>query len=233
MSRDPSSPPPLPAVRVLAGSVLVLTAFGTAALLSAARGTPGYQLDDYLSEMGIPGEPYAGTYQLSVRSVVAAMLLLGTTLSMVLRTIAPLAALVVSAALLIGSVQVPCTPGCPVPPWGPGFTGQDVLHLVVSAGGLGMAAIAMVLVAGTERAGPMLRVGSLAAGGLTLGCMAVTGAALLVRPHGVVHGLFERGAVAVALGWVVLVATGLLVCRPRVVSPMRVHESTAAATVRG
>jgi hypothetical protein len=211
---------PTAGIRALAAASLLATVAGVAAMLVAAANTPGYRWEDYLSEMGVPGQPASGTYQLGLWLIALGVVLLGT----VLRPVGALVPMLACAAFVVGSAAVPCSPGCPVPPRAEGVTAQDVAHVAVSAAALAAASVGILLIAAGQRwtgalaalspsrtAVGSIRTGSAVAVALTAGGMAVTAVALLVSGHGLVHGVVERVSVGVALCWLFAVSLRIAV----------------------
>jgi hypothetical protein len=195
---------------------------------TAATGT-GY---GYVSEAGAPGAPLRGTYRAGILGVAAALALLAAALRPLARDAlardpfvrittpgslslwAGVLALTTAAPLAATSGVVACTPGCPLPPY-ESPSQVDLVHALASIGGLGFAAVAMMLLAiGPPEAGSRLRLASRLGAGLTVPLLAGAGLAMLIVGRGLVTGALERAALAVALGWLVAAAVTLATTRP-------------------
>lgn len=146
-------------------------------------------------------------------------------------------ALAVAAPLAATSGAVPCTTGCPLPPY-ESASHQDIAHAVASIGGFALAAVAMVVLAlpsvtvrvpaGTASArgsdaalaragtptGNRLRTASRLGAGLAVPLLAAAGLAMLIVGRGLLTGALERAAVVASLGWLVAAAATLATTRP-------------------
>lgn len=146
--------------------------------------------------------------------------------------------LAVAAPLAATSGAVPCTTGCPLPPY-ESASHQDIAHAVASIGGFGLAAVAMIVLAlpsvtvpapaGTASTttasdaalaragaptGSRLRTASRFGAGLAVPLLAAAGLAMLIVGRGLLTGAFERAAVVASLGWLVAASATLATTRP-------------------
>ncbi|GAA0800902.1 hypothetical protein GCM10009524_18570 [Spirilliplanes yamanashiensis] len=177
-----------------AAAVAVPAGFGTVAFALSAG--PGLWSPGYVSEagLGIHGAAY-GTGMLLVA---AGVLLLGVSLAPVSRAVAAL--LVVSAAGAGTSGAVPCSPGCPLPPYEPA-TAADLVHGGAAIGGMAALALAMLLLAATPAAAWALRRVA-GFGALVLVPLGVLQAlTMLVLGRGATGGVVERVMLCVVTAW--------------------------------
>lgn len=203
--------------RALGGLAAITTAAGGAAVGAALAALPD-PWAGYVSEAGVPGTPRAGLYRAGLLALSAALVLLAAALAGPTRT---------AGALLIGggllgalSASVPCTPGCPLPPYQPS-TAADLLHAGASALAVAAVVLAMLALAvlphphrpGVARlrrpAVARLRRGGRIGFAVAAPPLVALGLALLLLGRGPVTGLLERGVLAITLGWL-LVASVLL-----------------------
>jgi hypothetical protein len=130
-------------------------------------------------------------------------------------------ALAAAAPLAAASAVVSCTPGCPLPPY-ERASQSDNVHALASIGGFALAVGAMLLLAfdgagPTGALGPLpsrLRAASRVCAGLLVPLLAAAGLTMLVTGRGLLAGLLERGALAVALAWLGTAAAMLATRRP-------------------
>lgn len=149
--------------------------------------------------------------------------------------------LAAAAPLAAVSGAVPCTNGCPLPPY-ESASHQDIGHAAASIGGFALAAVAMIVLAVLPSAlSPVVGAGSAVntsppptptdvrvapvaarrlravsrfGAGLTVPLLAAAGLAMLVIGRGFVAGALERAALAASLGWLVAAALTLATTRP-------------------
>jgi hypothetical protein len=178
----------------LAGVAALLAVIGLLGLSWAVLSTaPMY---GYVSEAGAPGAARPVLYQLSIFAVAAALALL----AMSLRSLARPVALALFAAAFFAALSgaVPCSAGCPLPPY-ESPTAGDLIHAAASTLALGLAAVAMLLVLFHDVT-PVARVSRIAAFA-TVPLLLASGLAMLLLGRGLFTGLVERAALVVALCW--------------------------------
>jgi hypothetical protein len=186
-----------------AASLAAATAIGC--LVVATVRTPGFRTADYVSELGVGGG--SSVYR---AGVLAAALGVAAYAGAVRRIVLAAGLLGASSLLFVGSAAVTCTPGCPLPPYQE-TTAQDLAHAGASAGALGLAGLAMLVLAARHPDRLVAAVCAIA-GLVELGFMAATGIALLANTQGTVNGVLERCVVGAALSWL-LVSGALLAVR--------------------
>jgi hypothetical protein len=181
---------------------------GVLVMLAALVGTPGSWLTGYVSEAGTSGQPYAGAYRCGLVLLALGVALLGSTL----RRLRPVGALLLGAAVLAGvSAVVPCSRGCPLPPFASPTT-ADVVHAAASIVGMVTLATAMVLVALTPALGCAARRLAVCAVALVVplgGCLGLT---MLFIGRGPLNAALERLLLVIAVSW--LIGTCLLTAGP-------------------
>jgi hypothetical protein len=193
--------------------VAVLAA-GVVALVDAGALVPS---DTYLSELGARGEASASSFRLALYECAAGVGLVAVVLfrssASPVRSFAARAALAVALAasgvFLALTASVPCSPGCPLPPYGePNPT--DWVHVVVAAGAFASCSLAMAIVAraGTGR---LLRVFSSGTACVVGGAAAAGALAALVDLPGATGSVLQRVAVLAGLVWISAVGLRLVV----------------------
>jgi hypothetical protein len=187
--------------RWLAGAAGLAGAVAIGCLVLAAARTPGFAAVDYVSELGVGGG--ANRYRAGVLVAAVGVAMFGLATRRVRLAGGLLGA---SALLFVSSATVTCTPGCPLPPYDPDTTVQDVLHAGASAGALGCAGLAMLVLAARYPDRLVAAVCGIA-GVLVVALMALTGIALLVNSKGLLGGLLERGVIGAALSWLSVAGT--------------------------
>jgi hypothetical protein len=221
----------------LGGLAALAAAAGGAAVGAALAGLPD-PWAGYVSEAGVPGSPRAALYRAGLLGLSAALVLLAAALAGPAR---------VAGALLLGggllgtlSAAVPCTPGCPLPPY-QSTTAADLLHAGASALAVAAVVLAMLALAAVPQpcrpaiarlrhpaiarlrhpaiarlrhpAIARLRRGGRIGFAVTAPPVAALGLALLLLGRGPVTGLLERGVLALTFGWL-LVTSALLATDP-------------------
>jgi hypothetical protein len=147
-------------------------------------------------------------------------------------------ALAAAAPFAVTSAAVPCSPGCPLPPY-ESPSHSDIVHALASIGGLGLAAGAMLLLAfgaavdaeqdpWASRDRSRLRSASRVSAGLLVPLLAATGLAMLVTGRGLLAGVLERAALVVALCWLGIAAATLTTRR----TPDGAAELSRPAAIR-
>ena len=216
--RVPPAPPPPAAPaprawRATAAAGLVVTVLGCLLLVRMGAHTLA---KSYVSHHGAVGEPRATAFQVGllvcsvgVGLVALAAWRLGSPAVRVGGTTVAGAATLLCGAVFLGlTAAVPCTPGCPLPPYGTPTT-RDWVHAVVAVAAFVAASAAMAVYAAAGRT-HAVRVVSLVAAVLVAGCAALGALLALVDVPTRIGGTLERVAAAVALAWVLLVAVRLV-----------------------
>jgi hypothetical protein len=180
-------------VAVLAGALTML-----AGLIAA----PGGWTAGYVSEAGTAGMPLAGAYRLG---------LVGLALGVALRRESrPVAVLLAAASLLAAtSGVVPCTSGCPLPPYEP-TTVADVAHTLASVIGMIVLAGAMALVALSSTFDRVSRRLATVAVAVIVPLGAALGLTMLLAGRVPLSAALERAALVVAVSWLVGTAVSAL-----------------------
>jgi hypothetical protein len=198
-------------VAALAGAAVLV---GALTMLAGLVAAPGPWTEGYVSEAGTTGMPLAIAYRCGLVGLAVGVALLGRVLG---RDSRPVATLLGIAALLAGtSGVVPCTGGCPLPPYEP-TTVADVSHTAASVIGMVLLAGAMALVALSAPFGPVLRRLSTTAVAIIVPLGAVLGLTMLLSGRGPVSATLERAALVVAVSW--LVGTSIVAATARRTRP--------------
>jgi len=195
--------------RIAAWAGLAVLA-GALTMLAGLIAAPGPWLGGYVSEAGTTGQPLAGAYRLGLVFLALGVAVLGRALHPVSR---PVAVLLGLAAVLAGtSGAVPCTSGCPLPPFEP-TTVSDVAHTAASIVGMVALAGAMAAVALGTVFGPVLRRLAGVAAALIVPLGGALGLTMLFAGRGELGALLERGALVVAVAWLIGTAIVLAIGR--------------------
>lgn len=196
-------------IAALAGVAVLV---GALTMLAGLIAAPGSWLAGYVSEAGTAGMPLAGAYRLGLVSLAVGVGLLGRALRATSR---PVAVLLGLAAVLAGtSGTVPCTTGCPLPPFEP-TTVSDVTHTAASIVGMVSLAGAMAAVALSAAFGPVLRRLAAVATALIVPLGGALGLAMLFAGRGTAGALLERATLVVAVSWLIGTAAGAATARHR------------------
>jgi uncharacterized protein DUF998 len=182
---------------------------GAVAMLVALVALPGPWWQGYVSEAGTSGQPHAVAYRWGLLCLALGVGLLGGALRPTARLVP---ACLLAAAVMAGtSGVVPCSAGCPLPPYET-TTIASVVHTAASITGLVVLAAAM---ATTALTGPGSTTRRLAAGAvaLTVPLGAALGLTMLLAGRGTLGAVLERLVLVVAVSW--LVGTGLLTALSR------------------
>jgi hypothetical protein len=201
--------------RALAAAAGVFAIAGGATFAVAVLATQGLHYAGYVSEAGVVGEPYSVAYRLGIVGLGAALL----SLAGAVRWLLPWAALslTVSALLAFTSGAVPCSEGCPLPPFETPTT-ADLVHGATSVIGVGLCGLAVLLLAVFGPVGGVRRVSRLASAPIVaLGLVNAYGIVFVGR--GELTGLAERTLLVLIVGWCLAVAAVLLSGMPRSPSP--------------
>ncbi|MBQ0980482.1 DUF998 domain-containing protein [Micromonospora sp. M61] len=197
--------------RRVAGSAAAGCALaGGVAVTVAVVAGPGPGLTGYVSEAGIAGSGHATTYRIGILALAAALLLVGAALPPGVWA-AP-ALLATSAVFTAVSGAVTCSAGCPLPPF-ERATAADLVHGGTSIAATASVVLAMVTLAVSGPAGPVLRRLAGLAAAVALPLCAAVGLAMLVLGRGAVVGVLERLVLAVAVLWGLSTATALALAR--------------------
>ncbi|GAA1742237.1 DUF998 domain-containing protein [Luedemannella helvata] len=195
--------------RLLAGVAAGLAAAGGVLFIGAVLADQGVWYAGFVSEVGVPGRPFRTAYRLGLIGVGVGVVLLAG----MLRPLAgvPALALALGGLLAGASAVVPCSPGCPLPPYETP-TAQDLVHAGASVAGAGLCALGVLLLALRPTGGALRRVARVAIGPVVLlGLATVYGLAFLGRS--VFTGTVERLLLALLIAW--SVAAAVVVGRAR------------------
>ncbi|GID95362.1 DUF998 domain-containing protein [Amorphoplanes digitatis] len=184
------------AVAAVAGCASLV---GVLIMLFALVAAPGSWLLGYISEAGTPGLPLAAPYRAGLVLLAAGAGLLGLALRRRSRLLAPLLG---AAAFAATSGVVPCSSGCPLPPFEP-TTAGDVVHAAATIVAAVLALGAMVTVALCRALRPAVRRLATAAAALIVPLGAALGAVMLLAGRGPASATLERLVVLVGVGWIV------------------------------
>lgn len=186
------------AARSVAGfGAATSTTAGAVAVLLAVRSGPAAGWTGYVSEAGAAGDA-TPLYRAGVLGVAAGLLLLAAALPRAARVAATL--LLIGAAGTVGSAVVPCTPGCPLPPFeaaGP----ADLVHGGVSIGAVAAGVFAMLALRWSAEVSRPVRRLAAGAAGLALPLSATIGLGLLLVGRGLLVGVVERLLLGVGVLW--------------------------------
>ena len=183
---------------------------GATVMLAALVAAPSPWTTGYVSEAGTAGQPYAVPYRWGLVLLAAGVALL----ALALHRIRPAAVLLGAAAVLAAtSGVVPCTGGCPLPPYQPA-TPADLVH--ASAGVLGMVLLAAAMAAVTWLGpSPVVRRLAVVAAALTVPLGGALGLTMLLAGRGPVGATLERMLLVVAVTWLTGTAIALAYSRHR------------------
>jgi hypothetical protein len=196
--------PPRTGGGLAAGAALaVLT--GAVSMAGTLVATPGPWIRGYVSETGTADQPFAAAYAVGGFALALGVALLGACLAPLARAAAAL--LAVAASMAAVSAAVPCSAGCPLPPY-EAFTVADLVHTGAAMIGLAAVFVAMVTMAISVAVPPWQRrwAGGFAVAMLPL---AVTeGLGMLLVGRGTLTAVVERVLLTVTACWL-LGAAGL------------------------
>ncbi len=222
-------PDPSAGHRGAAAAAALLVPVGAVIMLVGLVAAPGSWLTGYVSEAAVAGLPFAAAYRAGFVAVGIGVALLAVALGPVVRWAGPV--LGVAAVLAMTSAAVPCSAGCPLPPYEP-TTAADLVHGSASVLGLIVLAGAMALVVITRAAGIVQR--RLAA--VSVGTIVPVGAALaltmLIVGRGTLGAWLERIALVIAISWLTGAAlTAALTAAPaKAAAPGKAAAPRKAAT---
>jgi len=181
-----------------AAGVTVLV--GALTMLTGLVAAPGPWTAGYVSEAGTTGMPLAVAYRWGLVALAVGVGLLGRVLRGDSRPVAVL--LGIAAVLAAASGVVPCTSGCPLPPYEP-TTVADVSHTVASVVGMVVLTGAMALVALSRTFDAALRRLAATAVVVIVPLGAALGLSMLLAGRGQLSATLERAALVVAVSWLV------------------------------
>lgn len=183
--------------QVLAGLAAACAAVGGLTFASAVLATQGLSYPGYVSEAGVGGQPYWIEYRLGIFGLAAALVLLAGAVRPLL---VPAALLLGVSGLLAGaSGSVACSPGCPLPPFETPTAG-DLVHAGTSVLGVGLCALAILLLAVFGPDGALRRVSRVAIVPIVpAGLMNVYGIVFVGR--GELTGIVERVLLVLIVVW--------------------------------
>jgi hypothetical protein len=197
-------------VALLAGAAVLA---GALTMLAGLVAAPGPWTRGYVSEAGTSGMPLALAYRWGLAGLALGVALLGRALH---RDSRPVAVLLGGAAVMAAtSGVVPCTGGCPLPPYEP-TTVADVSHTLASIIGMVVLAAAMALIALSRPFGAVLRRLATIAVVIIVPLGAALGLTMLLAGRGPLSAALERATLVVAVSWLVgtAIATTLRRTRP-------------------
>jgi hypothetical protein len=189
---------------VLAGALIMLVAL---------IAVPGPWFAGYVSEAGTAGRPFAVAYRCGLILLAVGVGLLAAALR---RISAVVALLGVAAVLAATSGAVPCSSGCPLPPFEP-TTVADVVHAAASIAGMVSLAAAMVAVVAARMLRPATRRLAACSAALTVPLGGYLGLTMLFVGRGGLSALLERLLLVVAVSW--LIGTAILTILPSATAP--------------
>jgi hypothetical protein len=184
-------------VAALAGAAVLV---GALTMLAGLVAVPGPWTAGYVSEAGTTGMPLAGAYRWGLIGLALGVALLGRALR---RDSRPVAVVLGAAAVLAAcSGAVPCTGGCPLPPYEP-TTVADVTHTVASVVGMVLLAGAMALVALSASFDAVSRRLAAAALVFVVPLGGALGLIMLFVGRGALGATLERVLLVVAVSWLI------------------------------
>ena len=173
---------------------------GALTMLAGLIAAPGPWTQGYVSEAGTTGMPLALAYRWGLAGLALGVALLARVLHRGSRPVAML--LGGAAALAATSGVVPCTEGCPLPPYEP-TTVADVSHTLASVIGMVVLAGAMALIALARSFDAVLRRLAATAAVIIVPLGAALGLTMLLAGRGPLSAALERAALVVAVSWLV------------------------------
>jgi hypothetical protein len=194
--------PPGPVRRAAAGAgsaVLLGAVVMTVALIAA----PGPWTQGYVSEAGTADMPQASAYRWGLLLLALGVALLGAAVAPLTRP----AGLLLAAAggLAATTAAVPCSAGCPLPPYEV-TTAADLAHTGASILGMAVCAVAMLFLAVAPAATLALRWLSAGAAVLTFPMGVTEGIGMLVAGRGPFTAQVERVLLVVVVCWLISAA---------------------------
>jgi hypothetical protein len=199
--------------RLLAAGSGLAVLVGALTMLVTLVAAPGSWLAGYVSEAGTAGRPFAVAYRCGLILLAMGVGLLAAAFG---RIPAIGAVLGLAAVLAATSGAVPCSSGCPLPPFEP-TTVADVVHTAAGIAGMVSLAAAMAAVAMTRVLRPATRRLATCAAALTVPLGGFLGLIMLFVGRGDLGALLERLLLFVAVSW--LIGTALLTNLPSPTPP--------------
>jgi hypothetical protein len=198
---------------------------GAVAVTLAVDAGPSPGFAGYVSEAGASTSPSVWTYRLGLLGVAAGLLLLAVALPPALRVAAGL--LVPSGLATVLSAGVSCRSECPLPPFDR-TTLADLVHGGASIAAVAGTVFAVLAVALTPGAAPVLRRLATAAVVVAVPLSLTAGVALLAVGRGLLTGTVERLLLIDLAAWGVATAIVLgLVRSPATATPPTATPPTA------
>jgi hypothetical protein len=174
---------------------VVSTVLGAFLVVAAVVASRRLWFGGYVSEAGVGAD--AGGYRFGIISLAVGLVLLAVAFSAILPVVALLLA---AGGLLAGlSGSVPCSVGCPLPPY-QSPTAADLVHAAASILAVSAIVLAMIAIAAVA-ADPMLRQVSRVAAWIVVPVLATMGVAMLAIGRGHLTGLLERSVLTLAAAW--------------------------------
>lgn len=190
--------------RCAAGVAAITALAGGVAVVIALAALPHPWTGGYVSEAGVATDPRAALYRIGILGVAVSLVLLGIVLFHAVRVAAAL--LAVAGVLASISASVPCTAGCPLPPY-ERTTPMDLVHAGASTAAVGFAALAMGVTAMTvDRADRWLYRAAQIGFGLVAPMLAGLAVGLLAVGRGELTAVLERAALGTLLIWLTTTA---------------------------
>jgi hypothetical protein len=199
--------------RLLAAGSGFAALVGALTMLVALVAAPGPWLAGYVSEAGIAGRPFAVAYRCGLILLAVGVGLLAAAFR---RIPAAGALLGLAAVLAATSGAVPCSSGCPLPPFEP-TTVTDVVHAAAGIAGMVSLAAAMVAVVAARVLRPATRRLAACSAALTVPLGGYLGLTMLFVGRGGLSALLERLLLVVAVSW--LIGTAILTNLPSATAP--------------
>lgn len=170
---------------------------GALVMLVAVIALPGGWTSGYISEAGTSGQTFAYPYRAGLVLLAAGVALIGSRLVRVARWL-----LLPAAVMAATSGLVPCTTGCPLPPYEP-TTVSDVAHTLASIVGMVLLALAMIAVAWFPDSGrSQRRLAAAAAAAMIPVGLWLAGIMLLVG-RAQIGATLERWMLVFAVSWLI------------------------------
>jgi hypothetical protein len=197
-------------VRVVAALAALATVLGIGLVLTAVLATRRLWFAGYVSEAGVATEPHVPAYQGGMFCLAVGLSLLGVAAS----TIAPVAAWLLAAAGALATVSgaVPCSAGCPLPPYEPA-TMADLVHGGASAMAVAACTLAMGALA-LRSSGGVAKLSRIAFW-VVAPLVAMAALAMLTVGRGHATGLLERVILVASTAWILATSAALFRAPPR------------------
>jgi hypothetical protein len=199
--------------RLLAAGSGFAALVGALTMLVTLVAAPGPWLAGYVSEAGVAGRPFAVAYRCGLILLAVGVGLLAAAFR---RIPAAGALLGLAAVLAATSGAVPCSSGCPLPPFEP-TTVTDVVHAAASIAGMVSLAAAMVAVVAARVLRPATRRLAACSAALTVPLGGYLGLTMLFVGRGGLSAPLERLLLVVAVSW--LIGTAILTNLPSATAP--------------